>query len=335
MGIISYDEVFQLLTQEECVPLMAATLISLEKGNSQQTLRSVVKMPGGNYLGLMPGYLDEYFMGAKVISVFHENTAQGRPSHQGVVLLFCAQTGELLAVLDGNAITEIRTGAVSAVATNLLANPTASRLALIGAGSQARSHLLAIQVVRPLTEVTVYDLNPTFAANFANWARSHVSASITVAESLQAAVAEAEIICTLTPAQQPILALADVRPGVHVNAVGSSTPYSRELATDLVQQARFFGDRRESVMNEAGDFLIPLGEQAITAEHFLGEIGQLLVGTVSGRTSPADITIFESLGLAVEDLAAARHIYEKITGLRIASALLTANRKKILNQSEE
>ena len=314
MLYVPYDEVFRLLDPKTCVGLMRDTLLALEEGVSRQYLRTWVRLPDDDILGLMPAYLNDKVMGVKAISIFHHNTAKGLPSHQGLVLLFCSETGAPLCAVDGNAITQIRTGAVSAVATDLLARPDACKLALIGSGAQARSHLLAIREVRCLSKVSVYDSNLAFAANFASWALAEAGVHVEVAASVSAATADADIICTLTPSATPVLHLADVSAGAHINAVGASTATNRELSSDLARQARFFGDRKESVMNEAGDFLIPLGEGAYDADHFLGELGELISGKVKGRLESDDITIFESLGLAVEDLAAALYVYQQVVG---------------------
>ena len=311
MKFISYEDVFRLLSPELCVPLMRETLRELELGVSRQYLRSWVLLPQQDILGMMPAFLNSEIMGVKVISIFHHNTEHGLPSHQGLVVLFSSRTGEPLGAVDGNAVTQIRTGAVSAVATDLLARREASHLALIGAGAQARSHLLAMQQVRSIENVSVFDTRSDFARSFADWAREHAGLEVQVATTVAEATAKADIICTLTPSADPVLSLADVRPGAHINAVGASSVTNRELASDLVKAARFYGDRAESVLNESGDFVIPMREDVISEAHFRGELGALICGRIEGRVADEDITIFESLGLAVEDLAAALYVYQQ------------------------
>ena len=214
-------------------------------------------------------------------------------------------------MVDGNAITRVRTGAVSALATGLLARQDASSVALLGTGEQARSHLAALTVVREIKQVSVYNRTRANAASFADWAEASFGLPIHIASSVAEAVSEADIICTLTASHTPILFKDDVKEGTHINAVGACSAGHRELDSSLVKAARFFGDKLESVMHEAGDFLIPLAEGAISEMHFLGELGQLLCGKATGRLDSRDITVFESLGLAVEDLAAAHYVYQK------------------------
>ncbi|MCL1873538.1 MAG: ornithine cyclodeaminase family protein [Clostridiales bacterium] len=311
MLFIDRDEVLHLLSPKDCIQVMRQTLMDLENGCSEQYLRTVVHLPQENILGLMPAWLSSDVMGAKIITVFHKNSRVGLPSHQGLVLLFDSRTGSPLCIADGNAITQVRTGAVSAVATDLLARQDASHAAFLGAGAQARSHLAALMVVRELKAVSVYDQNPGFALAFAGWAEESFDLSVHVASTVSEAAKEADIICTLTPSPTPILFRKDVQEGTHINAVGACTAKQRELDSELVLISRFFGDRLESVIQEAGDFLIPLSEGVITREHFLGELGQLLCAKKQGRISSSDITVFESLGLAVEDLAAAYFVYSQ------------------------
>ncbi len=311
MKVISREEVFALLPVEACIKAMREAFFKLAQNVSMQYLRVAEKLPGGNILGLMPAYYDDVYCGAKVITVFHGNTGTRYPSHQGSVLLFDSRNGELLAAVDANAITQIRTGAVSAIATDLLARPDAKHAAFLGAGAQARSHLAALRLVRPLESITVYDANAGYAESFAEQARAQYGLAAAAVSIPAEAVRYADIICTLTPSKTPLIRKADVIPGAHVNAVGACTPDARELSTDLVAASRFFGDNRESVFHEAGDFLIPRAEKAIGDAHFLGELGELLCCTVQGRISDIDITVFEALGLAVEDIAAAKYVYEQ------------------------
>ncbi len=310
MKTIDRNQVFALLPIEACIHVMRSTFFKLSKKASIQYLRKAILLPDNDIFGLMPAYLDDQYFGAKVITVFPGNLGSRLPSHQGVVLLFDSRNGELLATVDGNAITQLRTGAVSALATDALARPDASRIAFLGAGAQARAHLAAIRLVRPLTSVSVYDVDQGYAESFAEQARAKYNMEATVANSPKEAVRYADIVCTLTYASEPLLYKADIMPGAHINAIGACFPQRRELSTDLIAASRLFGDDREAVFNESGDFLIPLAERAISKAHYLGDLTQLLFEGLVGRTCGTDITLFKALGLAIEDVAAAKYVYE-------------------------
>jgi ornithine cyclodeaminase len=263
-------------------------------------------------LGTMPAYMPGLqAIGIKVISVFPGNHGTPYDSHQGAVLLFETQNGRLLAILDASEITAIRTAAVSGVATRALAREDATRLALLGSGVQARTHLEAMLQVRPIEQVRVWSRDPEHARRFAERAVQRHEIDIAPAASAREAVRDADIICTATAAREPVLEGAWIRDGAHVNAVGACFRTMRELDTAAVVRARLFVDRRESALAEAGDFLIPKREGALADDHIRGEIGELLLGDIEGRQSPDDVTLFESLGIAVEDTAAAHYIYER------------------------
>ena len=309
MKIIDHAEVLRRLTPGVCIGLMRDCLADLEDGRATQYLRTVTPLPSGGIMGYMPAAVEGAF-GAKLITVFPGNGSRGLPSHQGSVLLFDGPTGSLQALADGGAITEVRTGAVSAVATDLLARPDAGVLALIGTGAQARSHLLAIREVRPLRAVTVWSPDREGAERFAREMALACGLPITVCETAREAVAEADIVCTLTPSRTPVLLRDWVRPGTHINAVGACSADARELDGPLVRDSRFYGDSVESVLAESGDYLLAQADGLIGEGHLLGTLGELLLGRCDGRQSEADITVFESLGLAVEDIACARFLAE-------------------------
>lgn len=249
--------------------------------------------------------------GVKVVSIFPENRLRGDESHFGVVLLFETETGRPIAHLDAASITAIRTAAVSAVATRLLARDDAGDLALLGAGVQARTHLAALREVRPLRRVRVWSRRPQSAARFAAEEGARHGLAVEAVPSAAAAVAGADLVCTVTSSHQPVLNGEWLQPGAHVNAVGASLASARELDSAAVARARLFVDRRESAVNESGDYLVPLREGLIAEDHIRGELGDLLLGRLAGRRSPAEITLFKSLGLAVEDLAAGYHVYRQ------------------------
>ena len=311
--IINQAEVLQLLPMNECIDVMAEALKTLASGNAILPLRPVLWLPEKvGALGMMPSYLgDVKAMGLKVVSVFPGNHGTQYDSHQGAVMLFETEHGRLLAIVDASEITAIRTAATTAVATRLLARQDAHDLAILGSGVQARTHLEAMLLARPMRRVRVWSRNPEHTRRFAEAESRRRGLTVEPMETAQAAVAGADVICTTTASPQPVLLGDWIAPGAHVNAVGSSVAFTRELDTAAVVKAKMFVDRRESTINEAGDFLFPKKEGAIGDDHIQGEIGDLLLGRMAGRTSPAEITLFKSLGLAVEDLAAARHIYEK------------------------
>jgi ornithine cyclodeaminase/alanine dehydrogenase-like protein (mu-crystallin family) len=305
--------VHEMLTMRECIQLMRDAFISLAKGDVVLPLRTKVRLPDGSgVLGLMPGYLGEpESFGLKVVTVMPGNHGTPYDSHQGVVMLFGVKHGEPLAILDATAITAIRTAAASAAGTDTLANPNAGDLALLGSGAQARTHLDAMQCVRSLRRVRVWSRTPANAERFAREESERSGLEIEVCAGAEEAVRDADIVCTTTSAREPILSGEWLAPGTHVNAVGACFPTSRELDTEAVRRARFFTDCRESCVNEAGDFLIARDEGAIDDGHLLGELGEVVLGKVPGRLSRDDITIFESLGIAIEDLAAAHFIHRR------------------------
>jgi ornithine cyclodeaminase len=308
--IISQREVPSLLPMAACVDLMAETLRATSRGDAVLPLRGMVWLPDrSGLLGLMPGYLGSpRALGLKVVSVMPGNHGTKFDSHQGVVILFDLENGSLLAVIDATSITAIRTAAASGAATRLLAREDAHDLAILGSGVQARTHLEAMAAVRPLRRVRVWSRDLGAARSFAE-RESRGGLPVEVAPDARAAVDGADLICTTTASREPVLEGTWIAPGAHINAVGACFPASRELDTRAVIRSRLYVDRRESALNEAGDFLIPRAEGAIGDDHIVGEVGEALLGAVPGRRSPGEITLFKSLGIAVEDLAAAHHIY--------------------------
>lgn len=298
-------------------------LETLARGDAVQPLRSAMHLPEGRgLLGMMPAWLGGIDVhGIKAVSVFPGNHGTPYDAHQGAVLLFEGEHGCLVAVMDGSEITGIRTAAVSGLATRLLARSDARSLAILGSGVQAHHHLAAMCAVREIDQVRIWSRDPERSRSFASWAldegapnRAPVVEAVDTAEE---AVRGADIICTTTCAGEPVLQGDWIATGTHINAVGSCLRSRRELDTKAVVRARLFVDRRESTLNEAGDLLIPMAEGAVTEAHIQGEIGDLLTGSAEGRRSPDEITLFKSLGIGVEDLAAAWHIHRKAveTGL--------------------
>ncbi len=307
--ILTHQDVERLLTYEACIPLMRDAMIALSNGTTKQLLRSIIDLDHGRAFGVMPGAMggDGPF-GAKVVSVFPENFAAGKPSHQGMVLLFDAETGAPSAIVDAGEVTAIRTAAASAAATDALARPDASRLAVLGYGEQAWRHIEAISHVRTLGHVTIWGRNPALAAAMAERVRRELGIDADAAPDVAAAVATADIVCATTAAQDPILHERDVRPGTHINAVGSSRAGPAELDNALVARARFIADYRPGVLAQGAEFLNAKAAGLVDDDHVLGEIGQVMAGTLAGRTSADDITVYKSLGHVVQDLVSAAHV---------------------------
>ena len=315
--VLDGEAVAKLLPMPECIRVMSDALAALARGEALVPLRTIMRVPGvGGFLGLMPGYISphegkEGALGMKAVSVFPGNAQRGIDTHQGAVLLFEADTGRLSALMDGAAITAIRTAAVSGVATDLLARRDATELAILGAGVQARTHLEAIAAVRPLRRARIWSRNPEHAAALASELRPRFTFPIETAASAEAALRGADIVATVTASPEPIVQRGWLKEGVHINAVGSSIPTSREIDTATMAAARLFVDRRESALAEAGDLLMPIREGAVTGDHIQAELGEVIIGKNPGRRSPAELTLFKSLGLAVEDVASAAYIAER------------------------
>lgn len=309
--VLSEHDVEQLLTYPECIEAMAEALAALARGEVHNPLRSVVRPEGASgFLGLMPAYRGgaKPAYALKEICLFPGNPARGLDTHLGGVLLHSGETGELLAIMNASAITAIRTAAVSALATRLLARQDAKVHAIIGAGVQARSHLAAIPHVRNIEEVRLCSRTRSKAEGVA----AAAPAAVRVVDSIEEAVRGADIISTTTSSRDPVIHRSWIAPGAHINAVGSSIAAARELDSDTVAASSLFVDRRESTINESGDYLSALREGAIGGpEHIRAELGEILTGKAEGRRSRDEITLFKSLGIAIEDLASAQFLFEK------------------------
>jgi ornithine cyclodeaminase len=291
--VLNEHEVTELLDYPSCIAAMEDALAALARGEVHNPLRQAIRAPGASgLLGLMPAWRggETPYYALKEVCVFPENPKRGLDTHLGAVILHSGETGEPLAIMNAAAITAIRTAAVSAVATKLLAREDASVLAILGGGVQAKSHRAAIPLVRAIREIRMCGRN----------------------DNAEEAVRGADIIVTATNAREPILRREWLSPGVHINAVGSSIAAARELDGATVAAASLFVDRRESTVNESGDYLFARIEGSISGpEHIRAELGEILTGSAKGRASNDEITLFKSLGLAVEDLASAALLYEK------------------------
>jgi ornithine cyclodeaminase/alanine dehydrogenase-like protein (mu-crystallin family) len=300
--VLSEHDVRELLDMKSCVQAMEEVLTSLARGELFQPLRFVGRPENAHGLmGLMPaarsGANAAYSL--KEIVVTPGNPARGLDAHQGAVLLHDGETGQLLAVLNASPVTEIRTSAVSGVATRALARRDARRVAILGAGVQARGHIDAMRAVLDDPEIRIWSRRPEAAEALA------AEFGAEAAPSAKAALAGADVVCTTTTSAEPVLELGWLAAGAHVNAVGSSVPSARELDAATVAASSFFVDRRESTVNESGDFLMAEAEGAVGRDHIRAELGEVLAGMHPGRTDDSELTVFKSLGIAVEDLAAA------------------------------
>jgi ornithine cyclodeaminase len=309
------EDIRRLLPMEDCIQVMEHAFAALGRGDVVQPLRTVIHRPdGAGSLYVMPAFTARpAALAVKLISLFHGNLARGLPSHQGIVVVFDADTGAPAAILDAASLTATRTAAVSALATRLLARPDASDLAILGAGVQAWSHLEAMRIVRPIRRVRVWSPHAARRQAFAAGAATLHGLPVEAVANARDAVKGADIICTVTSASAPVLRADWVARGAHINAVGASTPTAREVDTELVVRARVIVDSLLAALSEAGDLIIPMSEGAIDEGGIAAELADLVLGSAPGRRGPDQITLFKSLGLAVEDAAAAARVLERAT----------------------
>jgi len=320
--ILNSTQIRELLPMPDCIELMADALSALARDEVHQPLRTIVRPPNARgLLGLMPAYRagERGAFGLKAICVFPENPSQGKDAHQGAVTLFSRETGELLALMNASEITAIRTAAVSAVATRLLAREDACELAIIGAGVQARTHLAAIACVRAIKRARIVARNFEHAQILVDEMQPKFPFPIEAVRKNEEAVRGADLIVTATSSLEPVICHDWISPGAHVNAIGTHSPTSREVDSATMAAARIFVDRRESALNESGDYLLAAKEGVVGPESIVGEIGELLIGTKSGRSSATQITLFKSLGLAIEDVACAEYLYRKACGENVGT----------------
>jgi ornithine cyclodeaminase/alanine dehydrogenase-like protein (mu-crystallin family) len=312
MRFIDREEIARRLTYETCIPIVREAMIAFSRGETRQLLRSIIPLAEGRMFGVMPGAMGTHApFGAKLISVFPENFARGVQSHQGLVILFDPETGAPLCVLHAGEITAIRTAAASAVATDALARPDARHLTILGYGEQAATHSRAISKVRELKSITIWGRSAERARAFAKRMQEEFAVPVSSAETVQEAVAVADIVCTVTSAAEPILKGAWVRPGTHLNLVGSSHAGPVEVDNDLVVRSRFIADSREGVLVQGAEFLRAKAAGLIGDDHIVAEIGQVLAGEIVGRRSVDEITVYKSLGHIVQDLSTAWALYSQ------------------------
>src|SRR5262245_53383950 len=311
--VLDHDAVTELLPVGACVDVMRDVLGALARGAAFQPLRSIERPPGvPGMLGMMPGYVaePEPALGLKFLGIFGGNPAIGKDAHQGMVILLDPTTGEPQAIVNASAITAIRTAAASAAATDALARGDASELAVFGTGVQGMWHVRAIATIRPLSRVRMTGRDATRGAAVAGQLSDELRIPVKYVSDAHNTVDGADIVVTATSAREPLLRRDWLADGAHINAVGACVPAARELDTATVVAARFFTDRRESAIHEAGDYVIAAAEAGLGPDHVVAEIGEVLNGAVPGRRNDEELTVFESLGLAVEDLAAAAYVVE-------------------------
>lgn len=316
--ILGERDVNELLTMPECIDAMHRLFSTLAPGNHAQPLRLIAWQPdrrGG--IAAMPAYVGASgAIGAKLITVFPQNREAGLDSHQGIVALHEPEHGRLLGIFHAGAITAIRTAAVSGMATRLLARPDAGDLAILGSGTQARTHLQAMSSVRSLRRVRIWSRSSENAQAFATWAAAQApDVEIRVCATPEEAVRDADVICTTTGATEPVLRGAWIADGAHINAAGASVPGFRELDANAVARSRLFVDSRESALAESDDIRGAIAEGVLDASHIIGDLADLASGRAAGRIADSDVTLFESCGMAIEDVAAAAFIHERATAL--------------------
>lgn len=321
MLIIPQSEVERLLPVHACVPVMREAMIATSRGDVSLPIRQFMPVPGATgKMAIMPGSLgtageqDDANFGIKLVCKYDRPLIDGKPdplgTHVGMVLLFDSAKGVPLAMLEGSSLTSIRTSAASALATDLLARPDATRLAIIGNGEQASRHIKAMQAVRTISEVTVWGRDSGRAAVFAKEASERFDVPVTAAPSAAEAVAGADIICTTTSAKEPVLSGADLSPGQHINLVGSAIPTTSEVDHEAVRRSRFYVDYRPAAMAAAGELLKAIEAGVVTQEHIVAEIGEVVGDASLARRSADEITCYKSLGVAAQDLAAAHALYQ-------------------------
>ena len=311
--VLTEADVKSLISMDDLIGSMEAALSEFSARRVQQPLRTVLQVGGQKaFFGVMPAYVPSLpALGTKMVTVFASNAERGLPTHLAMIALLDPQTGELLALLDGRYITEARTAAVSAVSVKHLAREDAGVLALIGSGVQARSHLEAIGHVRPLREVRVWSRSAEHREAFSREMQPQVQTTIVPAGSAQEAVAGADIVVLVTAAREPVVRSEWIRDGAHICAVGACRPDQREMDAALVGRGRLYVDSHEGALAEAGDVVLAINDGAIDASHIIGELGEVVSGKRAGRQKADEVTIFKSLGMAVEDVAAAHLAYTR------------------------
>jgi len=319
LRVLSANDVRQALPMRQAIEAMKSAFAQLSAGQANVPLRTALQVPPHNGVTLfMPAYLaTDNQMAVKIVSVFNNNPARGLPLIHALVVVVEATTGQPAAVMDGTYLTALRTGATSGAATDLLARHDAHTVAIFGAGAQGRTQLEAVCAVRPIRMAWVYDTVPERAAAFVAEMSQWLSLLVKAASTPSEPVREADIICTATTSARPVFQDADLRAGTHINAVGAYTPQMQEIPAETVVRAKVVIDHRQASLAEAGDLLIPLQQGLMTRDHIHAELGEIVAGTRPGRASLEEITLFKSVGMAVQDVAAASAVLEAARKLNL------------------
>lgn len=323
--ILTQKEVRQALPMNRAIEAVKVAFAQLSAGQADVPLRASLDVPRHNGVTLfMPAYLaGDDAMAMKIVSVFNDNPGKGLPLIHALVVVVDAETGAPEAVMDGTYLTALRTGAASGAATDVLARQDARAAAIIGAGAQGRTQLEAVCAVRTIEEAWVYDVDRERAETMATEMRGRIAASIGVAETPAQAVRRADVICTATTSANPVFDDANVQPGTHINAIGAYTPEMQEIPAETVLRARVVIDHHEAALAEAGDLLIPMEAGMMSVDHIHAELGEIIAGEKVGRQTEDEITLFKSVGVAVQDVAAAGAVLEaaREAGLGTEAAL--------------
>jgi ornithine cyclodeaminase len=319
--LLTEEHVKSVLPMGDLIAAMESAVARFSSGDVQQPLRTVLTVgPQHAWWGLMPAYVtDPATMGAKLVTVFNGNAARGMHTHLATIVLFDPDTGALQALMDGRYVTEARTAAVSAVSTRYLARPEASTLAIIGTGVQARSHLTAMREVRHIRGVRVWSPTAASRERFVDDMQPHAGVPLRATVSAEEAVRGADLIVLATSSPGPVVDVSWIEPGSHIVSVGACRPDQREMAPDLVARARLYVDSRAGALVESGDVVMGIAEHRFGPDHIAGELGELVLGRIPGRRSEHEITVFKSLGMAVEDVLAADLVYRRAVETGVGS----------------
>jgi alanine dehydrogenase len=323
MLVLSEEQVRSLIDIEELITALGQAHIQYSTGKAVMPVRLVVPLPQiQGRITSMPGYLtQDKALGMKVVTYFQNNPKQDLPAILATIMLFSAETGQLMAVMDGSFITAVRTACASAMATKALANPHTPLLGILGAGVQARAHIQALSRVKKLQRIKIYSPLGMSAQRVRQELESEIGVDIEVAASAEETVSDCDLVVTATTAREPILEPEWLKPGAHINAVGSHQPDHREIDGATLARSKIVVDSREAIMAECGDILLAIKDNAITEASIYAEIGEVLAGTKPGRASASEITLYKSVGIAVQDVAAAQLVHRKAVELKVGTTV--------------
>ncbi|QIB66119.1 ornithine cyclodeaminase family protein [Kineobactrum salinum] len=310
---LSATQVAEMLTYEACVRVLEYAMPQVSQGEAVMPFRTSMAIPGKGLFGMMPGALtaDPGVFGIKLLSLYPDNAANNLPSHLGLFVLFSIDTGLPLAIMSGSVLTAIRTGGASALASKYLARTDAKILTIIGTGEQAQSHIAALTLVRDIKEIRIWGRNRHHAERLASLYADDIHRKVIVADKIKTAIKDSHIICTVTAATDPLLYGEWLEPGMHLNVVGSGYPHKAEVDSDCIRRARVYIDYEASALAQAGDLIRAFEAGTIAADHIICEIGSLILNSKLGRLSDDDITLYKSVGIAAQDLAVARYVFDQ------------------------